>query len=134
MVGCGEATLSSQVGGRRKEQSCPHPPNSLRSRLDGKGANPGSVADLLCGLGQVTSLPCASMSNSDILEFYKNTIRSGVTGTRGRQEKGRQDTVIKGLWEFRHPGPHSESTHSEVGSGLKSRLTTYWLQNLCPIT
>ena len=64
--------------------------------------------ELLCDLGQVTFLLCASMSNSDILEFHKNITRRGVTGARERQEEGRRGTAIKELWEFGHQVPNSE--------------------------
>lgn len=35
-------------------------------QLEGQGSNPGSLTGLLCDLGQVISLPCAPVSNSNI--------------------------------------------------------------------
>lgn len=58
------------------------------SLADGQVSNSASVIDLLCDCGQVTFLLCASMSNSDILEFHKHITRRGVTGARKREEEG----------------------------------------------
>lgn len=76
----------------------------------GPGSNPGFVTDLLCGPGQATFLLCASKSNSDILEFYKNIASGGVIKARERQEEGRWGTASKGLAEPEHQVPHPEST------------------------
>lgn len=55
-----------------------------------------ALSELSVWFGQVTSLLCASTSDSDILEFYKNITRRGVTGARGRQKEGRWEKPAKG--------------------------------------
>lgn len=95
---------AKQEGGWGNRALPTHPVSS------GPGSNPGFVTDLLCGPGQAIFLLCASKSNSDILEFYKNIASRGVIEARGRQEEGRWGTASKGLAEPEHQVPHPEST------------------------